>query len=101
MFVKTKNVIDNISTLTFSSIQDLISESQTFYEKSFKSLSSIPLRSRFSVVVARRVYRKIGDYILKQKNINNYNKAGKIYVPVLGKYFKPFYLYLILQSYYL
>ena len=74
----------------FSSIQDLISESQTFYEKSFKSLSSIPLRSRFSVIVARRVYRKIGDYILKQKNIDNYNKAGKIYVPVLGKIFQTF-----------
>ena len=74
----------------FSSIQELISESQTFYEKSFKSLSGIPLRSRFSVVVARRVYRKIGDYILKQKNIDNYNKAGKIYVPVLGKIFQTF-----------
>ena len=74
----------------FSSIQDLISESQIFYEKSFKSLSSIPLRSRFSVVVARRVYRKIGDYILKQKNIDNYNKAGKIYVPLSGKIFQTF-----------
>ena len=74
----------------FSSIQELISESQTFYEKSFKSLGSIPLRSRFSVIVARRVYRKIGDYILKQKNIDNYNKAGKIYVPVLGKIFQTF-----------
>ena len=74
----------------FSSIQELISESQTFYEKSFKSLSGIPLRSRFSVVVARRVYRKIGDYILKQKNIDNYNKAGKIYVPILGKIFQTF-----------
>jgi phytoene synthase len=74
----------------FSSIQDLISESQTFYEKSFKSLSSIPLRSRFSVVVARRVYRKIGDYILKQKNIENYNKAGKIYVPLFEKVIQTF-----------
>ena len=74
----------------FSSIQELISESQTFYEKSFKSLSGIPLRSRFSVIVARRVYRKIGDYILKQKNIDNYNKAGKIYVPILGKIFQTF-----------
>ena len=74
----------------FSSIQELISESQTFYEKSFKSLSGIPLRSRFSVIVARRVYRKIGDYILKQKNIDNYNKAGKIYVPLLEKVFQTF-----------
>ena len=36
-------------------------------------------------MVARRVYRKIGDYILKQKNIENYNKAGKIYVSLFGK----------------
>ncbi len=69
----------------FSSIRAIINESQAFYEKSFSSLSSIPFMSRFSVVVARRVYRKIGDYILKQKNIDNYNKAGKIYVPVFEK----------------
>ena len=36
-------------------------------------------------MVARRVYRKIGYYILKQENTENYNKAGKIYVPVFGK----------------
>jgi len=69
----------------FSSIRTVIKDSQEFYEKSFKSISSIPINSRFSVIVARRVYRKIGDYILKQKNINNYNKAGKIYVPVFEK----------------
>ena len=69
----------------FSSIQKIIKESQVFYEKSFLSISSIPLRSRFSVIVARRVYKKIGDNILKQKNTDNYNKAGKIYVPVFEK----------------
>ncbi len=69
----------------FSSIQEIISDSQVFYEKSFNSISSIPLKSRFSVIVARRIYRKIGDYILKQKNTDNYNKAGKIYVPVFEK----------------
>ncbi len=74
----------------FSSIQSLISDSQEFYEKSFKYLSNIPLKSRFSVIVARRVYRKIGDYILKQKNIDNYNKAGKIYVPVFEKVIQTF-----------
>ena len=62
----------------FSSIREIIDESKIFYEKSFSSISKIPLRSRFSVIVARRVYRKIGDYILKHKNIDNYNKAGKI-----------------------
>ena len=74
----------------FSSIQSLISDSQEFYEKSFKYLSNIPLKSRFSVIVARRVYRKIGDYILKQENIDNYNKAGKIYVPVFEKVIQTF-----------
>ena len=69
----------------FSSIKETISESQIFYQKSFNSISSIPLRSRFSVIVARRVYKKIGDYILKQKNTENYNTAGKIYVPAFEK----------------
>ncbi len=69
----------------FSSIQKVIKESEIFYQKSFNSLSSIPMRSRFSVIVARRVYRKIGEYILKQKNLENYNKSGKIYVSIFGK----------------
>ena len=75
----------------FSAIIDTINDSQIFYEKSFNSISSIPLRSRFSVIVARRVYKKIGDYILKQKNIENYNKAGKIYVPIFGKIIQTFF----------
>ena len=74
----------------FSSILEIINESQIFYEKSFNSISDIPIRSRFSVIVARRVYRKIGDYILKQKNIENYNKAGKIYVPIFEKIIQTF-----------
>ena len=75
----------------FSSIQEIINESQVFYEKSFHSISDIPLRSRFSVIVARRVYRKIGDYIIKQKNTDNYNKAGKIFVPVFEKIIQTFF----------
>jgi len=75
----------------FPSIQEIINESQVFYEKSFHSISDIPLRSRFSVIVARRVYRKIGDYIIKQKNTDNYNKAGKIFVPVFEKIIQTFF----------
>ena len=74
----------------FSSIKEIINESQIFYENSFSSISNIPFGSRFSVIVARRIYRKIGDYILKQKNINNYNKAGKIYVPIFEKTIQTF-----------
>ena len=69
----------------FSAIKETINTSELFYQKSFPSIKAIPLSSRFSVIVARRVYRKIGDYILKQKNIENYSKVGKIYVPVFGK----------------
>ena len=69
----------------FFYIQEAIKESEIFYQKSFNSISGIPLRSRFSVIVARRVYKKIGHFILKQKNTENYNKAGKIYVPIFGK----------------
>ena len=74
----------------FLAIREIIDDSQLFYENSFKSISDIPIRSRFSVIVARRIYRKIGDYILKQKNIDNYNKAGKIYVPMVEKIIQTF-----------
>ena len=72
----------------FSSIQKTIKESEIFYQKSFNSISGIPIRSRFSVLVARRVYRKIGDYILKQKNTENYNKVSIIFLNI-GTYIFP------------
>ena len=74
----------------FYSIREIIKESQIFYENSFNSIRNIPFRSRFSVIVARRIYRKIGDYILKQKNLESYNKAGKIYVPLYEKVVQTF-----------
>ena len=74
----------------FSEIREIINDSQIFYENSFNSIRNIPIRSRFSVIVARRIYRKIGDHILKQKNIDNYNKAGKIYVPMFEKVIQTF-----------
>ena len=74
----------------FSFIQETIKDSEIFYQNSFKSISGIPLRSRFSVIVARRIYKKIGDFILKQKNTENYNKAEKIHVPVFGKIIETF-----------
>ena len=74
----------------FYTIKETIDDSQIFYQKSFNSIRGIPLRSRFSVILARRIYKKIGDYILKQKNIENYNKAGKIYVPLFEKIIQTF-----------
>ena len=69
----------------FITIKETIDNAEIFYEKSFVAISGIPIKSRFSVIIARRVYKKIGDYILKEKNIENYSKAGKIYVPIIGK----------------
>ena len=74
----------------FSFIQETIKESEIFYQNSFNAISCIPLRLRFSVIVARRVYKKIGDFILKQENTENYNKAGKIYVPIFAKIIETF-----------
>ena len=70
---------------TFSSIKETIYNAELFYKSSFFAIGSIPIRSRFCVIVARRIYKKIGDYILKEENIENYNKAGKIYVPMSAK----------------
>ena len=41
----------------FSSIKDTIKEADIFYQKSFSSISVMPLRTRFSVIVARRIYK--------------------------------------------
>ena len=74
----------------FSSIKQTILEAENFYNISFKAIKSIPIKSRFSVIVARRVYRKIGHHIIKRKNIENYNKSGKIFVPTYRKIIESF-----------
>jgi len=83
--VEDKNRNREYIEYTFSSIKETIHNAELFYKSSFFAIGSIPIRSRFSVIVARRIYKKIGDYILKEENIENYNKAGKIYVPISAK----------------
>ena len=65
---------------SFEDIKTTIKLSEKFYENSFYSIKEIPLSFRFSILVARRVYRKIGYKILNKKNLENYKKSGKIYV---------------------
>ena len=50
----------------------------------------MPISFRFAILVARRVYRKIGYKILKKKNLENYRKSGKIYVSNLEKVIETF-----------
>ena len=69
----------------FESIKETLKIANLFYESSFSSIKEIPFRFRFSIIIARRVYRKIGCSILKKKNIENYNNSGKIYVNNISK----------------
>ena len=64
----------------FDSIKKTLKLADLFYESSFAHIKEIPFNFRFSILVARRVYRQIGNNILKKKNIENYNNSGKIYV---------------------
>ena len=69
----------------FENIKSTLNLADMFYESSFSSLKRIPIRYRFAIIVARRVYRQIGREIIKKKNIENYKRSGKIYVDNFGK----------------
>jgi phytoene synthase len=74
----------------FEEISSTINLANTFYENSFYSIKDIPISFRFSILVARRVYRKIGYKILKTKNLKNYQNSGKIYVSNIEKLIETF-----------
>ena len=75
---------------SFESIKETLEISDLFYESSFASIKKIPFNFRFSILVARRVYRKIGHNILSKKTIEKYNNSGKIYVTNMGKIIQTF-----------
>ena len=82
---KNRTYLIKESKDTFLNIKNTILKADTFYDSSFEGIKDIPLTCRFSIIVARRVYRHIGVKILEKKNISNYKKAGKIYVSDIGK----------------
>ena len=69
----------------FETIKETLKLADLFYESSFTSIKEIPFSFRFSILVARRVYKQIGNKIIDKKNIENYNNSGKIYVNNIGK----------------
>ena len=75
----------------FNSIKKNIQMADKFYLYSLNSIRNIPIGFRFSILVARRIYRQIGYEILKEKNIRNYNKAGKVYVSKIKKCVQTFF----------
>jgi len=64
----------------FENIQATLKLAEMFYESSFSSIQKIPFKYKFSIIVARRIYRQIGRKILQKGNMENYKKSGKIYV---------------------
>jgi phytoene synthase len=64
----------------FENIQATLKLAEMFYDSSFSSIQKIPFRYKFSIIVARRIYRQIGRKILQKGNMENYTKSGKIYV---------------------
>tara|TARA_B100000886_G_scaffold185584_1_gene127328 strand:- start:153 stop:623 length:471 start_codon:yes stop_codon:yes gene_type:complete len=75
---------------SFEEISSTIKLADTFYENSFYSIKDIPINLRFSILVARRIYRKIGYKILNKKNLKNYQNSGKIYVSGIEKIIETF-----------
>ena len=69
----------------FMKIKETIKLADTFYNISFKSIKEIPISFRFAILVARRVYRQIGNEILKKKDFEDYKKSGKIFITNFGK----------------
>ncbi len=74
----------------FEEITSTINLADTFYKNSFYSIKEIPISFRFSILVARRIYRKIGYKILSKKNLENYQNSGKIYVSNAEKILETF-----------
>ena len=77
--------------LNFEEIKSTIALAENYYQNSFYSLKEIPLNLRFAIIVARRVYRKIGHKILNKKSLEDYKNSGKIYVSSLEKIIQTFY----------
>ena len=74
----------------FNEISSTIKLADTFYKNSFYSIKDMPMNFRFSILVARRVYRKIGHKILNKYNFENYKNSGKIYVSNIEKTLETF-----------
>ena len=72
----------------FENILATLKLADMFYESSFSSLKKIPLKYRFAIIVARRVYRQIGRKIIQKRNMESYEKSGKIYVNNFGKIYQ-------------
>ena len=54
--------------IVFASINELLKISEKYYESALSAIKDIPFRSRFSILLALRLYQAIGRKIKKNKN---------------------------------
>ena len=76
-----REYIDN----DFVKIKETLQLADIFYNSSFISIKEIPISCRFAILVARRVYRQIGNEIKKKRDFEEYKNSGKIFVTKFGK----------------
>jgi phytoene synthase len=69
-------------------IKSTINLSNIFYDISFWAIREIPLSFRFSILVARRVYKRIGYKISKKNTFLEYQSSKKIYVTKIEKVYE-------------
>ena len=85
-FKNNRSYIDQ----NFNEIRTTINLADTFYNSSFYSIKDMPVSFRFSILVARRVYRKIGYKIVNKETFEIYKNSGKIYVSNMEKALETF-----------
>ena len=69
-------------------IKSTINLSNIFYDRSFWAIREIPLSFRFSILVARRVYKRIGYKISKKNTFLEYQSSKKIFVTKIEKVYE-------------
>ena len=74
----------------FEKISSTVNLANRYYQDSFYAIKSIPISFRFSILVARRVYRKIGYKILKKKTWRTTKDQGRFMSQILKKYWRLF-----------
>ncbi len=73
---------------SLESIHHTLRIAEDFYDSAFNAIQMIPIKNRFAILVARRVYRKIGRKILTISSLEEYNKNGRTYVTKWSKVFE-------------
>ena len=89
--IEDKNNDREYIEANFLILKNTIHKADNFYESSFYAIKDIPLICRFSIIVARRVYRAIGRKILKISDFESYKCSGKVYLNNFEKLIQTFF----------